>query len=152
MLVHVLHTLSTRFPLVPVARAADDAKPGTGRVSLSESEPCLVIGHGTKFLSELSPKMQILLPKSVSSFVAEVVEVLSDTEVKIKKEFGGESGKGTARVRERVKELQTEGTQGLDWKRLPFVDQQQMYQYVYQCLKAGGCIGIFPEGASSFTY
>ena len=137
---------------VPVARAADDAKPGTGRIYLSDSDPCRVLGYGTKFLSELSPKMQILLSKTINSSVAEVVEVISDTEVKIKKEFGGESGKGTARIRERLKELQAEGIQGLDWKKLPFVDQQEMYRYVYQCLKAGGCIGIFPEGASLSVY
>lgn len=97
--------------------------------------------------------MQIMLPKSINSAIAEVVEVISDTEVKIKKEFGGESGKGTTRIREKLKELEADGVKGLEWKKLPFVDQQEMYRYVYQCLKAGGCIGIFPEGApfSSFA-
>ncbi|OBZ75539.1 hypothetical protein A0H81_04406 [Grifola frondosa] len=133
---------------IPVARAADDAKAGTGQVSLYEKDPCLVIGHGTRFLSEFKPKMQIMLPKSVGSAVAEVVEVLSDTELRIKKEFGGESGKGTAKIREKVKELQESGQQGLDFKKLPFVDQHEMYQYVYQCLTDGGCICIFPEGGS----
>ena len=72
--------------LVPVVRAADDSKPGTGLVSLSPDDPCLVIGHGTKFLSELKPKSQIMLPKSVGSIVAEVIEVLSDEKLRIKKE------------------------------------------------------------------
>jgi glycerol-3-phosphate O-acyltransferase/dihydroxyacetone phosphate acyltransferase len=92
--------------------------------------------------------MQILLSKSLNSSVAEVCEVLSDTQLKIKREFGGESGKGTARIREMVLELQQEGLKGLEFKRLPFVDQQEMYRYVYQCLKKGGSIGIFPEGVS----
>jgi len=29
---------------IPVARAADEAKPGTGLVSLSPDDPCLVVG------------------------------------------------------------------------------------------------------------
>ena len=91
--------------------------------------------------------MQILLPKSVNSSVAEVLEVISDTELRIKKEFGGESGKGTARIREKQRELEAEGQEGFDFKKLPHVDQAEMYRYVYECLHHGGCIGIFPEGA-----
>jgi glycerol-3-phosphate O-acyltransferase / dihydroxyacetone phosphate acyltransferase len=92
--------------------------------------------------------MQIMLSQSLNSLVAEVTEVISDTELKIKREFGGESGKGTTRIREKVSELQQEGLKGLEFKRLPFVDQQEMYRYVYRCLKNGGSIGIFPEGVS----
>lgn len=96
--------------------------------------------------------MQIILPKSVNSAVAEVAEVVSDTELKIKREFGGESGKVTARFREKIAELREEGLTGLEFRKLPFVDQQQMYRHVYQCLKEGGCIGIFPEGLLYYPY
>ncbi|KAH9484305.1 putative acyltransferase [Psilocybe cubensis] len=133
---------------IPVSRAADSASPGTGRVLLSSEDPCLIIGEGTKFLSEFTPRMQILLPKSVNSAIAEVSEVISDTQLRVKKEFGGESGKGTARIREKLAELQGEGIIGLEYKKLPFVDQQDMYRHVYQCLQGGGSIGIFPEGGS----
>ncbi|KAJ3539417.1 hypothetical protein NM688_g6363 [Phlebia brevispora] len=133
---------------IPVSRAADGAKEGTGRVTISDEDPCLVKGYDTKFLSEFKPKMQIMLPKTVNYALAEVVEVISDTELRIKKEFGGESGKGTARVREKLKELEAEGVEGLEFKRLPHVDQAEMYHYVYECLRHGGCIGIFPEGGS----
>jgi hypothetical protein len=108
----------------------------------------MVLGDGTRFSSEFTPKMQIMLPKSVNSPVAEVTEIVSDTKLKIKREFGGESGKTTTRIREKIAELQTNGQKGLDFKTLPFVDQQDMYRHVYQCLKEGGCIGIFPEGLS----
>ena len=131
---------------VPVARAADYAERAAGRVSLSQDDPCLLVGYDTKFKSEFSPKMQIMLPKSVGSFVAEVVEVISDTELRIKKEFGGESGKGTNKIREKLKELEAQGIKGLEYKKMPYVNQQQMYHKVYQCLTNGGCIGIFPEG------
>jgi glycerol-3-phosphate O-acyltransferase/dihydroxyacetone phosphate acyltransferase len=79
-----------------------------------------------------------------------VVEVLSDTEVRIKREFGGESGKTTARFREAVKEAAEQQEKGIPFKNLPFVDQQEMYRHVYQRLKEGRCIGIFPEGVSNF--
>lgn len=129
-------------------RAADEAKPGKGLIRLSDTDPCLVLGEGTSFLSQFSPKTQVMLPKNMNSAVAEVAEVISDTELRIKKEFGGENGKGTARFREAVKESQGKG---ITYRALPFVDQQEMYGYVYQRLKEGGCIGIFPEGASQFS-
>ena len=133
-----------------MTRAVDYAKPGSGRVSLADDDPCLVIGHGTNFTSEFSPRWQILLPKSTGSLVAEVVEIISETQLRIKKEFGGESGKGTTRVREKVEEARENGESGLDYKRLPFTDQQDMYRFVYKRLKEGGCIGIFPEGDFAF--
>jgi len=131
--------------LVPVARAADGAVVGTGLLSLSPNDPCLVIGVGTCFTKELAPRKQFLLPKSAGNVVAEVLEVLSDTEARIKREFGGEQGKGTARIREQI---EIEGKAGLTFKILPHVDQQDMYGHVFRCLQDGGCIGIFPEGGS----
>ncbi|KAI6036613.1 hypothetical protein BKA83DRAFT_670255 [Pisolithus microcarpus] len=116
---------------IPVARAVDEAKPGTGSVYLSPDDPCLVLGEGTRFKSEFSPKMQIMLPKSMNSAVAEVLTVISDTELRLKKEFGSETGKETARVREKLAEA-----------------GDRKGQRVYQRLKEGGCIGIFPEGGS----
>lgn len=85
--------------------------------------------------------MQIMLPKSVGSSVAEVVAVLSDTRLKIRKEFSG-----TAKVRDKISEAQNAGQHGLAYKRLAFVDQNEMYHHVYQCLTQGGAICIFPEG------
>ncbi|KAJ6502580.1 glycerol-3-phosphate O-acyltransferase [Mycena sanguinolenta] len=131
---------------IPVARAADTATTGTGLIRLSPNNPCVVLGSGTKFLSELTPRMQIMLPKSMNSLAAEVAEVISDTELKIKKEFGG--GKGTMRIREKVAELEELGKAGLDFKKLLWIDQQELYQHVYSALNRAGCIGIFPEGGS----
>ncbi|KAI6007065.1 glycerol-3-phosphate O-acyltransferase [Pisolithus albus] len=133
---------------IPVVRAMDEAKPGTGLVYLSTDDPCLLLGERTCFKSEFAPRMQIMLPKSVDSVVAEVLEVISDTELLLKREFGSETGKGTARVREKLAEIEAEGRTGFPFKILPFIDQQEMYRGVYQRLKEGGCIGIFPEGGS----
>ncbi|KAJ7343517.1 glycerol-3-phosphate O-acyltransferase, partial [Mycena albidolilacea] len=131
---------------IPVSRAADSATAGTGLVRLSPDDPRILLGSGTRFLSEFTPRMQIMLSKSMNSFVAEIAEVISDTELKIQKEFAG--GKGTIRIREKVAELQELGQAGLNFKRLPFIDQHEMYQHVYTTLNQGGSIGIFPEGGS----
>ncbi|KAN0133745.1 hypothetical protein V8E53_008469 [Lactarius tabidus] len=133
---------------IPVTRAADDAKPGTGKIRLAPDDPFVVLGEGTKFLSEFTPKMQIMLPRAVGSSVAEVTLVVSDTEMKIKREFGGENGKVTNRIRERLDELKAQGINGLEFKRLPFIDQHETFRHVYQRLTDGACIGIFPEGGS----
>lgn len=95
--------------------------------------------------------MQLLLPKTLNASAAEVLEVLSDTELRIKREFGGESGKTTARVRDKQQELAQAGTIGIEYKLMPFVDQREMYAHVYTCLKNGGAIGIFPEGKPGKT-
>ncbi|KAL0946932.1 hypothetical protein HGRIS_013092 [Hohenbuehelia grisea] len=144
----VIGFFSRLMDSIPVVRAADQAKPGAGLIKLSLDDPCLVIGEGTKFTSDFKPRMQIMLPKSVNSAVAEVAEIISDTELRIKKEFGGDSGKGTARIREKLSELESGGTFGLEFKTLPFVDQQDMYRAVYQALTKNGSIAIFPEGGS----
>ncbi|KDQ20350.1 hypothetical protein BOTBODRAFT_153041 [Botryobasidium botryosum FD-172 SS1] len=133
---------------IPVARATDGAKSGTGFVTVSPDDPCLVLGVDTRFKTELAPKKQILLPRSTGSAAAEVVEVLSDTEVRVKKEFGGDTAKGTSKIRELGKEAKEAGIGGLTFKIMPHVDQQQMYGQVYNSLQQGGCIGIFPEGGS----
>jgi glycerol-3-phosphate O-acyltransferase/dihydroxyacetone phosphate acyltransferase len=105
-----------------------------------------VIGEGTKFTTELKPRWQIMLPKNLNSCTAEVTEIISDTEVRVKKEFGGDSGKATSRFKEKVADAKEAGVMGLPFRRLPFVDQQDMYQFVYKRLKEGGLLGIFPEG------
>ncbi|QRV72837.1 acyltransferase [Ceratobasidium sp. AG-Ba] len=141
----IVGLLASLMNSIPVVRAADAAVAGTGLVTLSPDDPCLVIGTGTCFTKELAPRKQILLPKSVGSVAAEILEVLSDTEARVKREFGGEQGKSTSRIREQV---ELEGKPGLTFKVLPHVDQQEMYGHVFRCLRDGNCIGIFPEGGS----
>lgn len=135
------HTASPHS--VPVVRAVDDAKPGRGLIYIKEDNPTVLYGVNTKFTTDLNPRMQVMLGKSLGSATAEIVEIISDTEARLKKEFGGESGKGTAKFLETIKE---KNIQGVEYKILPFVDQGVMYAAVYERLKQGGCIGIFPEG------
>jgi glycerol-3-phosphate O-acyltransferase/dihydroxyacetone phosphate acyltransferase len=90
--------------------------------------------------------MQIMLSKAVSSSTAEVAEVISDTRLRIKSEFHNETEKTTSLVREKSEESKSQGIDGLTFKSLPYVDQNEMYQHVYQRLHEGGCIAIYPEG------
>ena len=113
---------------------------------LSPDDPYLVLGEGTKFLEELRPKMQIMLSKAVNSSIAEVLEVISDTRLRIKNEFHTETEKSTKLVREKAEEAKSQGIDGLTFKMLPYVDQNEMYQDVYHRLRDGHCVAIFPEG------
>jgi glycerol-3-phosphate O-acyltransferase/dihydroxyacetone phosphate acyltransferase len=143
------HTASlalTFTRLVPIERAQDSAKAGSGLVYLSPTDPCVLLGVDTRFSTELGPRPKIMLPKSTGNVVAEVLEVVSDTMIKLKKEFAGDHGKATSRVRQKCDEAISEGKKGLSYKILPHINQENMYKYVYQRLKEGGCIGIFPEG------
>jgi len=134
---------------VPVTRAADDAKEGSGYIYITEDDPLILRGVDTKFTQELAPKRQIMLSKTLNFVSAEVLEIISDTEARLKKEFGKEGGKGTSKILERLKET---SAPGLSYKIVPYVDQQEMYMHVYEKLKNGGCVGIFPEGVSDLTF
>ncbi|KAL5521662.1 SCT1_1 [Sanghuangporus sanghuang] len=144
----IIGTFARWMSAIPVARAADDARLGSGLIVLSDDDSCTILGHGTRFKSELKPKSQIMLPKSLGTLTAEVVEIVSDSEVKIRKEFGDEIEEGTLQVREAIAEAKANGIPGLNFKCVPHIDQQEVYRFVYERLKNGACIGIFPEGGS----
>ena len=90
--------------------------------------------------------MQIMLSKAVSSSVAEVAEIISDTQLRIRSEFHSETEKCTNILREKAEEAKSQGIDGLTFKALPYVDQNEMYRHVYERLREGGCIAIYPEG------
>lgn len=123
---------------IPVARAQDYAFVGKGTIRLSEQDPLTILGTDTQFTKDFEkPRSQMLLPRNLGSSTAEVIEVVSDTELRLKKEF----------PRKAVEDLKTK-TEGVSFKVLPHVDQSNMYSAVYQRLTEGGSIGIFPEGGS----
>ena len=136
----------TLCPPVPVVRAQDLATPGTGLVTLSDDDPCLVLGTRTRFTQDFAPRAQLVLPRSVRSPSAEVADVLSDTRLRLKRELANDSGVATDAVRAALRELRAEGRDGLEFKRIPHVDQSETYEHVYAALNAGGCVAIFPEG------
>jgi glycerol-3-phosphate O-acyltransferase/dihydroxyacetone phosphate acyltransferase len=78
---------------------------------------------------------QIALPMDYGS--SEVKEIISDTELIIKKEFKDPN----------ALDMLTD-PEGTSYKCIPHIDQSQVYRIVFDTLKAGHCIGIFPEGGS----
>jgi len=148
---------------VPVGRALDMVKPGPGTIYLPDpiDDPLLVRGIGTKFDDgKLVQIGGLLVLPSVNGTAAnaEIAEIISAEEIKLKKPF-----KGTAAMRQTtgrddvddngkfadqsVKGAKTD-FKGSIYKVAPKVDQTQVYDAVFDRLSAGGAVGIFPEGGS----
>lgn len=92
--------------------------------------------------------MQVKLPKDCGFAAAEVAEVLSDTQLLIKKEFAVDSDPLTPGIQDKIVELSQAETLGMSFKKLPVLDHREMYQHVHECLLNNGCMAIFPEGWS----
>ncbi|KAF9190102.1 hypothetical protein BGZ50_000451 [Haplosporangium sp. Z 11] len=122
---------------IPVERPQDLAKAGSGTIKLMNryDDPLRITGLGTKFTKELMVGDQISLPKDVGTTA--VVEIISDTELIIKKEF----------KELKALELLT-SAEGSKYKCMPHMDQSNVYKTVFDRLNAGHCVGIFPEGGS----
>ncbi|KAG7196293.1 uncharacterized protein KQ657_000308 [Scheffersomyces spartinae] len=131
----VIGLLSKCEMSIPVVRIQDNLTKGSGKIYCDfEVDPLIVRGVGTKFTTELSPKGMVALPQSLGA--SEVVEVISDTELKIRKEF-----KRSPQIVEML-------NNGCAYKRAHKVDQKDVYNLVFEHLAHGNCIGIFPEGGS----
>ncbi|KAF9356976.1 hypothetical protein BGX34_009647 [Mortierella sp. NVP85] len=122
---------------IPVERPQDLAKAGTGTIKLLDryGEPLHITGINTRFTKELMVGDTIQLPKDVGT--SAVAEIISDTELLVKKEFKD------------LKALELLTTaEGSNYKCLPQMDQTNVYRTVFERLDAGHCVGIFPEGGS----
>ncbi|KNC98579.1 uncharacterized protein SPPG_06264 [Spizellomyces punctatus DAOM BR117] len=120
---------------IPVVRPQDLVKAGKGKIYMDTENPLILKGIDTEFTRVLHFRALIKLPQEAGAF--EVVEVLSDTEVKIKRAVEG---------KEAVALLSSEG--GTSYKVIPHVDQADMFNAVTERLERGDCVGIFPEGGS----
>lgn len=122
--------------LVPVVRAQDLAKPGAGLVYLKEGDDEHLYGLGSTFTSQLQPRFVVRLPKSLNFATADVVEVVDDTCVKIKKPFGEKARDALLAAGKRIQtgrladfsEQPKSGikAKGLEYKCLPYVDQTRV--------------------------
>uniref|UniRef100_A0AAV1VGP2 Phospholipid/glycerol acyltransferase domain-containing protein n=1 Tax=Peronospora matthiolae TaxID=2874970 RepID=A0AAV1VGP2_9STRA len=139
---------------IPVVRPQDSVAVGVGTVKLARGEAVapassssggvnsgkpqwLVQGEGTSFAKQMTPGDQIRFKgKSVkdSGSPVKIVQVLNDTQVLLSSPL--KKGNG---------ELVVESTAFEILKR---VDQSVTFAKVYEHLKRGNCIGIFPEGGS----
>ncbi|TVY87716.1 putative acyltransferase [Lachnellula willkommii] len=147
---------------VPVGRALDLVKPGSGTVYLPDplGDPLLIRGIGTKFDGKEVQIGGLLVLPSIKGTAAntEIAEVISAEELRLKKPFKGaaammqltgrddvdDSGKFTDQSIKGPKE----GFEGSRYKTAPKVDQTQVYDAVFDRLSADGAVGIFPEGGS----
>lgn len=121
---------------------------GQGRILLSSSDPLLVTGISSSFISQIKPRSQLVLPKSAGYATATVQEVISETELRIKGEFvvAGKDASTNVKASSKLLKDAGAGVEGWEYKVLPYVDQEETYGAVFQRLNEGGCIGIFPEG------
>lgn len=145
---------------VPVGRALDSTKPGTGKIYLPDpsNDPNLIRGVGTKFEKECQTGGLLVLP-SVNGVAAnsEILEIHGNEEIRLKKEFKGDVAIGQLTgKREENGDVHMENGEaekapnfeGTKYKTAPKVDQSKVYDAVFDRLQAGGCVGIFPEGGS----
>lgn len=124
---------------IPVKRAQDNLVAKPGKITLDPKNDLHIIGENTTFLKDCEPKGLISLPRSLGSAV--IGEVLSDSELVLKKPFRFSSEK----VELEAKELLKNGTA---FKTAAKIDQSEVYAQVFEHLAHGHCIGLFSEGGS----
>ncbi|KAK7747291.1 Glycerol-3-phosphate/dihydroxyacetone phosphate acyltransferase [Cytospora paraplurivora] len=147
---------------VPVGRAQDSAKPKEGIVYLPDpiGDPTLIRGVGTHFDTDAEVGGLIFLPsaKGQASNSVDIAEINGPEEIRIKRPFKkqlplyqltgrddiDENGNFTNKELKGIKE----GYQGTKYKLAPHIDQTKVYEAVFDRLRSGGCVGIFPEGGS----
>jgi len=119
---------------IAVERPQDLKRAGVGRVVAEGGGSARVSGRGTEFLREgVGPGWKLLLKNSAgkTSPPLTVASVASDTELELREapppDWAGEA---------------------CSFAELPHVDQASMFRHVFECLKGGGAVGLFPEGGS----
>ncbi|KAK9448450.1 uncharacterized protein V1518DRAFT_395366 [Limtongia smithiae] len=123
---------------IPVYRAQDLAKAGSGTIFISDKENLRQLrGVGTKFTTECEAGALILLPKNAGTL--EVESVLSDEELVLKKDMKDKTVQALSSAL---------GGGESKYKIAPKIDQTEVYERVFHHLNQAGCIGIFPEGGS----
>lgn len=147
---------------VPVGRAQDAAKPKDGLVYLPDpiNDPTLVRGRGTHFDRDAEVGGMIFLPsvKGQASTSVDIAEIYGPEEIRTKRPFKTNLSLFQLTGREDIdesgsftnKELKgiREGYEGTKYKLAPHIDQTTVYEAVFDRLRSGGCVGIFPEGGS----
>ncbi|CAN6628668.1 glycerol-3-phosphate O-acyltransferase 1 [Trichomonascus vanleenenianus] len=126
--------ISKSTQAIGVVRAQDNLRKASGEIFIDfEANPLVVKGKGTQFTKECMVRGLIGLPQSMGN--VEISEIVSDTELVLRKEFKG--AKAIAVLK-----------RGTAYKVAEHVDQSLMYHRVFEHLHNGGCLGIFPEGGS----
>lgn len=147
---------------VPVGRAQDSAKPGKGTIYLPDpvNDPTLLRGIDTDFEKQGEASGMIFLPstKGKTGLSIDIAEVLGPEEIRVKRPVKDQTalfqltGRDDIDEHGRFKNTElkgcAQGFKGSKYKIAPHIDQTKVYQAVFDRLKSGGCVGIFPEGGS----
>lgn len=147
---------------VPVGRAQDSARPAKGTVYLPNpiEDPTLIRGIGTNFEKDAEVGGMLFLPsiKGHTGASVDIAEIIGPEEIRIKRPFAGYVAMTQLTGRDDIdqdgqfmnKDVRgsKEGFEGSKFKLAPHIDQTKVYQAVFDRLKSGGCVGIFPEGGS----
>ncbi|KAK6383269.1 hypothetical protein LTR65_010325 [Meristemomyces frigidus] len=149
---------------VSVGRALDSKKAAPGKIYLpdAEGDATLVKGNGTDFTNgKLFQAGGLLVLPSVDGTAAncEIQEVLGPDEIRLKKPFKGDValkqltgrdiGEGNGHLPSgHAPEKSGSEFEGTSFSVAPHVDQSAVYDAVFERIREGGCIGIFPEGGS----
>ncbi|AEO58890.1 hypothetical protein MYCTH_2306608 [Thermothelomyces thermophilus ATCC 42464] len=147
---------------VPVGRAQDSARPGQGTIYLPDpiNDPTLIRGVGTDFEKDAEVGGMLFLPsaKGQSGASVDIAEILGPQEIRTKRPFKGKLAMAQLTARDDIDQNgnltnvdvhgPAPGYQGTKYKIAPHIDQSKVYQAVFDRLKSGGCVGIFPEGGS----
>jgi len=126
----IMGFLAKLFGAIPVERPQDIAAVGKGEFTITDHEgEYIVTGYGSEFKKQ-AVVGDTLRPTGQPDFL--IARIISDTEmiVKSNEDFTWESEKR------------------LTYKIAPKIDQSHVFKSVWDELKAGKCIGIFPEGGS----
>ncbi|KAL7540782.1 hypothetical protein ACHAXR_010382 [Thalassiosira sp. AJA248-18] len=140
----VVGHLAWAMGAVPVKRAQDSAKRGSGSVTIEMKESeggestvtvIKAVGKGTKFSSEIKVGDKIRFLKTALGI--KVASIDGDDSMSLKVEEG---------VMDVLSSLSF--PEYIAFDVLPHIDQKDVYQNVLEKLASGGTIGIFPEGGS----
>lgn len=139
----IIGHLAWAMGAVPVKRAQDSAKKGSGTITIDADEIAAidenitdsvvrVVGKDTKFTSEMKAGDKIRLLGTALG--VKIASISSDNSINLKVEEG-------------IKELlSSKPCIDISFDILPRIDQADVYRYVLEKMSSGGTIGIFPEG------
>ncbi|KAI5949999.1 hypothetical protein KGF57_004509 [Candida theae] len=124
---------------IPVERAQDLLKKGTGKIYVDKEDNRIIRGEGTKFNAECQVKGLIGLPNSLGN--GSIQEIFDDEKILLKKPFSSPREE----IQQRIDEKLHAGT---EFKIAPHIDNHVVFQNVFTHLNDGKVLGIFPEGGS----
>lgn len=129
---------------IPVARIQDNLQPVDSRIKLYvpdfDEDPCLVKFvmeepfNNKETIRKFTERSLIGLPNYMGS--AQIEKIIDDRTLKLRKPFPNTAS---------AKRLCSQPTEFMYAEK---IDNSIVYQTVFDHLRTGGCVGIFPEGGS----